>query len=61
MSISIYYCNLILLVALISLVLFSVSINNLERRAVCGKGSHFHVKVNRIRLIIKHSFDYKTE
>lgn len=56
----IYYRNLILLVALISLALFSVSIHDLERKAVCGEGSHFHVEANKIGLIRKFSFDYKT-
>lgn len=60
MNVFIYFCNLILLVALISLALFNVSINGLERKVVYGEGSHFHVKVNQITLIRK-QFDYKTE
>lgn len=51
MSIVMYYCDLILLVALISLALFSVSINDLERKVVCKEGGHFYVNVNKIRWI----------
>lgn len=61
MSVTIDYYHLILLVGLISLALFTVTINNLERKTVCGEGSYFHVNVNQVRLIRKHSFDYKTE
>lgn len=37
-----------------------VHVSDSERKAVCEEGSHFHVKVNKIRLIRKCSFDYKT-
>lgn len=60
MNVFICLCNLILLVPLISLALFNVSINDLERKVVCGEGSRFHVKVSQITLIRK-QFDYKTE
>ena len=57
----IYYYKLILLVAFVSLALFSVSINYLEKRSSLWIKSYFHVKVNQIRRTRKHSSDYKTE